>query len=212
MPINSYLYSVPYLLVAFFLLLLYRLEKKKKSSKVPANIAFITMLIFIGLRGHLHTDFIHYYPFFEWLPTIFELDSYSFSNFEYLYEPGFIIYSSLCKTLVDNYFVWVFINTLIDLLVFRYVFKRYCTSEILPFFFLLATLCLPSNFNQEIVSKKLNGNGNTEIWAMLLSSGSKKQLKNVSKSKSCPATQQDIKGSSREMEMMTHNHCPIQMP
>lgn len=147
MPINSYSYSIPYLLVAFFLLILYRFEKKNKSSKAPANIAFVTMLIFIGLRGHLHTDFINYYPFFEWLPTLFELDSYSFSNFEYLYEPGFIVYSSLCKTLIDNYFVWVFINTLIDFLVFRNVFKRYCTSEILPFFFLIAFYGLTLEFN-----------------------------------------------------------------
>lgn len=147
MPIYSYLYSIPYLFVAFILLLLYRLEKKKKQSKVPANAAFIIMLVFIGLRGHLHTDFVNYYPFFEWLPTLFELKGSSFLNLEFMFEPGFVIYSSLCKTFIDNYFVWVFINTLVDLLVFRYVFKRYCTSEILPFFFLLAFYGLTLEFN-----------------------------------------------------------------
>lgn len=151
MPEHSYLYSIPYLFVAFFLFLLYKQEKKRKSlglsSKVPRNIAFIVMLIFIGLRGHLHTDFINYYPYFEWLPTLFDLDGQSFTNFEYLYEPGFIIYTSLCKTLVDNYFVWVFINTLIDLIVFRHIFKRYSTSEILPFFFLLVFYGLTLEFN-----------------------------------------------------------------
>lgn len=151
MPLFSYQYSIPYLFVALVLFFLYRIEMRDisigKSATIPRNIAFIIMVIFIGLRGHLHTDFINYYPYYEWIPTIFNLDGDSFFNIEYLFEPGFIIYTSICKTLVDNYFAWVFINTLIDLIVLYYACKQFCISRILPFFFLLAFYGLTLEFN-----------------------------------------------------------------
>lgn len=151
MPIYSYSYSVPYVFVALLLFFLYMQEKRSNLSKKNIVkmriIAFFLMLFFIGLRGHLHTDFSTYYPYYEWIPTIFNLDEYTFLNIEYLFEPGFILYTSLCKTLTDNYFAWVFINTLIDLCVFHYIFKRFCSSEILPFFFLLAFYGLTLEFN-----------------------------------------------------------------
>lgn len=39
---------------------------------------------------------------------------------------------------MPNYFGWVFINTFIDLYALRFVFKRYCSSTILPFIFFMA--------------------------------------------------------------------------
>lgn len=138
-PLFSYSYSLPYL--AIFLILLFlafneigRLHVvSKKSSRI---IAFFLMLFFIGLRGHLMTDFINYYPFFEHLPIITEL---SISDLDKLrFEPGFVIYSSIVKTILPDYYAWVFVNTLLDLLVLYYISRKFCLSTILLFIALLA--------------------------------------------------------------------------
>lgn len=137
-PLFSYSYSLPYL--AVFLILLFlafneigRLHVvSKKSSRI---IAFLLMLFFIGLRGHLMTDFINYYPFFEHLPIITEL---SISDLDKLrFEPGFVIYSSLVKTILPDYYAWVFVNTLLDLLVLYYISRKFCLSMSLLFIILL---------------------------------------------------------------------------
>ena len=137
-PLFSYSYSLPYL--AVFLILLFlafneigRLHVvSKKSSRI---IAFLLMLFFIGLRGHLMTDFISYYPFFEHLPIITEL---SVSDLDKLrFEPGFVIYSSLVKTILPDYYAWVFVNTLLDLLVLYYISRKFCLSTALLFMVLL---------------------------------------------------------------------------
>lgn len=149
MPTHSITYSFPYLFVIFILFILFLSENKKIplfSIKVSRNVAFMLMLGFIGLRGHLYSDFISYYPFFEYLPTI---DNLSWSNLNNIegFEVGFVLYSSLIKTLFPNYFVWIFVNTLIDLYVFRLAFRRYSYSEILPFIFFMAWQGLAIEFN-----------------------------------------------------------------
>jgi hypothetical protein len=147
MPLNSALYSIPYLIVFGLLWFLYLNEKGRiKNGLSPqhaGNIAFLLMLVFIGLRGHVYTDFINYYPFYRDLPPIYKLDNISRG----FLEPGYVIFSSILKTIAPNYFVWVFINTLIDLLVFRLVFKRYTHSLILPFIFFMAYQGISIEFN-----------------------------------------------------------------
>lgn len=147
MPLNSILYSIPYIIIFGMLWFLYLNEigriKNGLSPCYASNVAFLVMLVFFGLRGHLYTDFLSYYPFFRDLPTIDKLDDF----FQGIFEPGFVIYSSILKTIAPNYFVWVFVNTLIDLLILRLAFKRYTHSLILPFIFFLAYQGLIIEFN-----------------------------------------------------------------
>lgn len=125
-------------IVVIFLLLLYRQESNAiafSNKRKAGYFAFIIMIIFIGFRGHLYSDFISYYYFFDGLKPINHL----LDNFETSYfEPGFIIYSTIIKTLIPNYHVWVIINTTIDLLVLFWFFKRYTGSYILPLIVFLA--------------------------------------------------------------------------
>lgn len=90
------------------------------------------------------SDFINYVITFEEMPDIFHLTS--FRGFERI-EPGFVIYTSIIKLFTDNYFAWVAINTLIDLIVFAWFFKRYCQSMILPLVFFIAFNGLLIEFN-----------------------------------------------------------------
>lgn len=142
------MYSIPYLIVTLILLVLYLIESGKISlfsASTARKIALFVLFVFIGLRGHLYSDFISYYPWYNDLPNIFNLrDAF---DLDWRFEPGFVIYSSIVKTIIPNYFGWVAINTLVDILVLRFTFKRYCNSEILPFIFFLAFNGLIIEFN-----------------------------------------------------------------
>lgn len=141
--------SIPYIIFTLILFFLYACEARKikcgLTIKSVQNIAFVLLLVFIGLRGFVYSDFVAYYTFYEDLPNIFNLSSNDIAD--NIWEPGFIVYSSIIKTIIPNYFGWVFINTLIDLLVLRAFFKRYSSSLILPFIFFIAFSGLFMEFN-----------------------------------------------------------------
>ena len=79
--------AIPYIIVCIVLFYLYLNENGTFhvfSEKKAQNIAFILLLVFIGLRGHIYSDFIQYYRFFEQLPNLFELDIYFFSDWYFM--------------------------------------------------------------------------------------------------------------------------------
>ena len=135
--IDKLTYCIPYVILAIILFSLYLKEQKKLKYHHDVTgvrvTAFVLLLFFFGLRGHLFTDFTIYYLFYEKIAPITE--SNDFINY---YEPGFVIYSKILKTFFPNYFCWIFINTFIDLLALTFVFRQYCKSTILPFLFFLA--------------------------------------------------------------------------
>lgn len=136
MQLHSYTYSVPYIIVAFLLLFSYRYELQSYTRKVTIQIIFLFLLFFIGLRGHLLTDFISYYPYFQTVPTINHLSEIFFTNTEY--EKGFTIYVSIFKSIIPNYYVWIFFNSLIDLVAITWLFKKYSKSIVLSYIFFFA--------------------------------------------------------------------------
>ena len=90
------MYSIPYIILFCFLLLLYQrsnkirrekvhsLKKSKKIKELEIS-ALIAYLIFYGLRGYVFTDCFQYHRFFNFV------DSDVFANYiEYLFEPGYI--------------------------------------------------------------------------------------------------------------------------
>ena len=140
--------ALPYILLSTALVWLYANESRRLRYLTPRAAswcAFILLFLFIGLRGHLYSDFINYFPFYESLPTIFHLNSSTMAH--YLFEPGFVIYSSTIKSLGADYFTWVAIGSLLDLIVFRRFFRRYTDSAILPFLFFMAYNGLIIEFN-----------------------------------------------------------------
>lgn len=135
--IDKLTYCIPYVILAIILFSLYLKEQKKLKYHHDVTgvrvTAFVLLLFFFGLRGHLFTDFTIYYRFYERVSPITEPND--FLNY---FEPGFVIYSKILKTISPNYFFWVFINTFIDLFALTFVFRKYCKSTILPFIFFLA--------------------------------------------------------------------------
>lgn len=135
-PEISFTYSFPYLIVLLILLLLFlKGNEYLNDLKKFANIRIATvvlLLIFIGLRGHIYSDWYSYFPYFRDLPTF-----WSGGVFKELYsanmEPGFTLYSILIKSIFPNYFVWVFINTAIDIWILDRVFSKHTKYYVLAF-------------------------------------------------------------------------------
>lgn len=143
MEVHSYSYSLPYLIIGIISLCIAIYAQRTSKYQIPLFTLSILLSVFLGLRGYVLTDFMNYRPFFDNLNPIMTL-----TNDELLrYEPGFVIYSSLFKTLINNYFAWVFFNTLIDIIVLNYIFKKYSISIYLSWFFFLAYMGILMEFN-----------------------------------------------------------------
>lgn len=147
LPNYSVLYSIPYVFLVSTLLIYSGIENKyfsKDIKKIISLIAAFTVLIFIGLRGHIQTDFIQYYPFFHSLGSIESIKTNMSST---VFEPGFVLYSTIIKQVYDNYFVWIFLNTTIDVIIFTWFFKRYSCSIALSWIFFILFSGLVFEFN-----------------------------------------------------------------
>lgn len=126
---TSLLYSIPYqalFSLYFILAVISFLDKNKRYENGIRTICFFSFLFFFGLRGYIAFDCHSYSEFFN--------RELSFENFnESRFEPGFVLYMMLCKAIVPDYHFFVFLSTLIDLLVFNWFFKRYSPNYALSF-------------------------------------------------------------------------------
>lgn len=139
----NFIYSIPYCIL--FFILCYFWWKEEKHKKLAIRWTYFFLLTFIGLRGFVASDYFNYYLFFQNLPHLFDL------QFENLYdngfEFGFVLYSSLVKTIMPNYHCWVFFNALIDLSIFYWLFHRFSPSIVLSFIIFIAIQGLVLEFN-----------------------------------------------------------------
>lgn len=132
MPVFSPIYSIPYLLVFVLLFFMWRLEVSNKCNSQSTNgvcvAVFMLLLLFIGLRGFIYSDWAAYYPAFESIPTVesvnwdYFLPSTEKSDSDW--ESGFLLYSIFLKSIGLDYFCWNFLSTFIDLCIISYLFKR----------------------------------------------------------------------------------------
>ena len=126
----SYIYSVPYLVYFFFLLLTMLKEfvylNKRQEKKKLDLLVLGSLIVFFGLRGFVYTDWTLYYQFFLKLPILADWDYWTLDGivFDCGYEKGFILYSILIKSLFSNYFIWVFIGSLLDLIVIHKIITK----------------------------------------------------------------------------------------
>lgn len=96
------------------------------------------------------TDYMGYYDWFYEVPTLY--DSHLSSLFGSIgdnapREPGFMLYTCIVKTIVPNYFFWVFVNALITVLVLDWFFNRYSRYYALSYVIFLAFLGLGLEIN-----------------------------------------------------------------
>lgn len=149
MELYSYSYSVPYVIV--ILILFYLAFKENKTSSISKKnkligTASLLLIFFFGFRGFIQSDFQNYYPWFEDLPTIWQYRSFV-KAFSENYEPGFVLFTILCKSVFPNYFFWIFVCTLIDILLLRKIFREYSFNVCLSFAIYFAIGAVIMEFN-----------------------------------------------------------------
>ena len=145
----SYSYSVPYIIIILILFYLAYRESKIVSDKkknILINIASLLLIFFFGLRGFIQSDFQNYYPWFENLPTLWSFNK-MLGTFAENYEPGFVLFTVICKSIFPNYFIWVFICALIDIILLRKIFKEYSCNVCLSFAIYFAIGAIIMEFN-----------------------------------------------------------------
>jgi len=87
------------------------------------QLEFVGFLLFFGLRGYVMSDATQYYnafqgesDFYDW-GYGFQLDTYSF-------EPGFRLFEKIVRAFTDNYFIFQFINSLVDIILLDIIFRK----------------------------------------------------------------------------------------
>lgn len=138
-PTFSYIYSIPYLImILFFSYLVIWEYRKKENQQIKKRIRYICLLVFLvffGLRGFVGYDWSVYFPMYESIKPLFSSD-FSFiylavdtrqSSIDYI-EPGYLIYISLLKFIYNDWHFFIFISTLIDLLILDFMFRKYSSN------------------------------------------------------------------------------------
>lgn len=149
MNLYSYSYAIPYTIVILTLFVLAYFENKtfcEKEKNKLINLASLLLIFFFGLRGFIQSDFQNYYPWFEELSTIWNAKNF-FKSFTESYEPGFVLFSILCKSIIPNYFCWILVCSLIDILVLKHIFKEYSANVCLSFAIYFAVGAIIMEFN-----------------------------------------------------------------
>lgn len=169
MPIYSFSYTVPYFaLLLYFMVLVFFEFRSLKYDKDTRYVRWATMagfLLFFGLRGFVYTDWLIYYNTFNGLPTFWSGDMGSVLSTDFTQEfatdvsmdqagmeLGFIYSTVLFKSIIPNYFAWVFFNVLVDLLILNLFVKRYSSYYVLSFvlFLIFGGLAIEMNLMRNV--------------------------------------------------------------
>lgn len=125
-------YSYCYILFTLYLIILVLIESNYKIRR--RDIMWLTIpayLFFFGLRGFVGSDYYNYYLFFENLPVPGDTDFWR-EAFVQKFEVGFTFYTLLVKSIWNNYFFFIFINTLIDIWLLSRFIRNYSKYYAFP--------------------------------------------------------------------------------
>jgi len=127
-------YSFPYILLIIFFLSIASIQLgipfEEKSRRYINYSIIIVYILFFGFRGFIATDWISYYSYFKDLPIDFAIALKKSS-----FEPGFVVYSVLIKKIFSSYEAFQFINTLTNVCLLHFFFKKYLPGKYYAFGF-----------------------------------------------------------------------------
>ena len=133
-------YAFPYIVV-FLMLSVLAIPVATGQSRLPCAYFqryafFAVMIVFIGLRGFIYTDWENYYPFYASAPTLLD-GTNAIARFitkglyATLFAKGFLVLSIIIKTISDNYFFYQLVLFLIDVAVLYAFLKAYVPNAVL---------------------------------------------------------------------------------
>lgn len=129
-------FAFPYCL-AFCIILSFEFIPKETGVVIkkytPSFFVLSFLLLFIGFRGFIVTDWVSYYPYFEEeVPTFFDNERIGKFLNGWPWEKAFLVYSVMMKTICKNYFFFQFFSFLFDLVVIHITFSRYIQRKYFP--------------------------------------------------------------------------------
>lgn len=90
-------------------------SSRKSNRELTLFLLICTFAFFIGMRGYVNTDWVNYSKIFK----IMDVDSSK--NY---FEPGFNMIMRFSKKIYDNYFLFVFVSSMVDCFLFYEAFKN----------------------------------------------------------------------------------------
>lgn len=119
-------YSIPYIGFVAVLLMLSIVQLgfnlTERLQKTIGIIAILGYVFFIGGRGLIGWDWINYYHAFEEAVPIQKYLSYHDWKFN---EPAFNLWMSLIRTYTSEYWIFVFLSTLLNACLLHIFFRKY---------------------------------------------------------------------------------------
>jgi len=143
----------------------FRCLKYDQDTRLIRYATLFIYVFFFGFRGFVYTDWYQYYTLFDNLPTIWDNGFAGLQNDVVMeafetdislgvsgIEPGFLYLTIFLKSIVPDYFVWVFLNTLFDAWMLHNFIKRYSPYYALGFllFFVFGGLIIQINLMRNI--------------------------------------------------------------
>ena len=109
---------------------------KKRKNLIIIIIIMYTYIF--GRRGFIASDWIHYFPSFLSANNLLEFLETGFLNkLNFDYEIGYKFILVIFKTITQNYDVYIFITTCLDIIILMYILKKISPYPILSLFIFL---------------------------------------------------------------------------
>lgn len=144
------IYLIPLLLIIFGI---YKYDYRKKviGKSVLYVLIGILLVIIAGWRYRLGSDTIYYNYYFSKIPLLSELKPSDFSTTRF--APGFVVFTSFCKTLIDDVVFFQLLESLIiNTAVFYFFWKNTSNVFVAILFYSLINY---TDLNMEVMREAL---------------------------------------------------------
>lgn len=124
-------YAFPYVLFISSFFIFQYLPKaigRTEQYYYPRLYVLFSLLIFLGCRGFIATDWISYYPFYQETPSIFNDKAFNFIQ-SWPWEKGFLLLTCVIKSFAPNFFAYQFVLFAIDLIIIDKIICEYVDSK-----------------------------------------------------------------------------------
>ena len=144
------LYLIIFILL-LYLVLKYDIIGIEKNKNISYYIALFVLTLIAGLRYKVGGDTLTYFEDFKNTPYLYQLFSFDFE--EHSFEPFWIIFQSICKSLINDFAFFQLIHAIfVNTIIFWFIKKNtaHCFTAIFLYF------CWPFfYFNMEIMRESI---------------------------------------------------------
>ena len=137
-PLTSWVYTIPYFLLCFFILIISKKTNISEASSSTFNkkaylVIFIILTVFFGFRWYTLSDNIIYAQEYQSIEPIFRWSYIEIHS--WWWEKGYVLFAMCCKLITPDFHFFVFTNTLIDFVLLSHIVKKYSIN--IPFTIIL---------------------------------------------------------------------------